>query len=62
MWGRQIIDKGMRWRIGLGDKIKVFKSNWIPSYKSITVANLDMESTVADLIDDSQQWKDHLIH
>lgn len=55
----------MRWRIGSGDKIQVFKSNWIPrpqTFKPSTAATLDMESMVTDLIDDNQQWKEYLIH
>ncbi|KAH9757469.1 hypothetical protein KPL71_016402 [Citrus sinensis] len=30
IWGRQVIINGMRWRIGTGDKVKIYKSHWIP--------------------------------
>lgn len=55
----------MRWRIGTGDKIKVYKSNWMPrpqTFKPISRPTLDPECKVAELIDENQQWKEALIH
>lgn len=55
----------MRWRIGTGDRIKVYKSNWMPrpqTFKPISRPTLDPECKVAELIDENQQWKEALIH
>ncbi|KAL9451486.1 hypothetical protein AB3S75_013115 [Citrus x aurantiifolia] len=65
LWGRQIIQKGMRWRIGSGDSVKVYKSQWIPrpqTFKPIAPATLSEDATVAGLIDANHQWKETLIH
>lgn len=53
LWGRQILHKGLRWRIGKGEQVYVYKSNWIPK-------TLPSHSVVADLISD-QQWKEDVI-
>lgn len=65
LWGRKVTHQGMRWRIGTGDKIKVYKSNWMPrpqTFKPISRPTLDPECKVAELIDENQQWKEALIH
>ncbi|XP_024045337.1 uncharacterized mitochondrial protein AtMg00310-like [Citrus sinensis] len=30
MWGRQVIQNGARWKVGNGQKVKVYSSNWLP--------------------------------
>ncbi|KAL9426438.1 hypothetical protein AB3S75_033257 [Citrus x aurantiifolia] len=65
LWGRQIIQKGMRWRIGSGDSVQVYKSQWIPrpqNFKPIAPATLSEDANVACLIDANHQWKETLIH
>ncbi|KAL9453009.1 hypothetical protein AB3S75_008744 [Citrus x aurantiifolia] len=55
LWGRQVIQKGARWRIGNGNNILVYKDNWIPrpdTFKPISLPSLPIDTTVADLMDD----------
>lgn len=43
-WGRDLLKMGMRYRIGNGETIKVFKEPWIPrasTFKPIAV-NVDL--------------------
>ncbi|KAL5580880.1 hypothetical protein UlMin_013322 [Ulmus minor] len=30
LWGRNLVAKGMRWRVGNGSKISIYHSRWIP--------------------------------
>ena len=64
IWGRQVIVNGMRWRIGTGDRVKIYKSHWIPrpqAFKPISAPTLGMDCTVAELIDENQKLKESLI-
>ncbi|KAH9781766.1 putative reverse transcriptase/RNA-dependent DNA polymerase [Citrus sinensis] len=59
MWGRQVIKKGMRWRIGNGKKIAIFSDNWLPrpeTFRPIFPLSLPVSSVVADLIKADNQW------
>ncbi|KAK3228831.1 hypothetical protein Dsin_000712 [Dipteronia sinensis] len=29
LWGKEILDKGLRWRVGNGSSIHVYKDNWV---------------------------------
>lgn len=35
LWGRQLLHKGLRWRIGNGEQVDVYKSNWILQPKTL---------------------------
>ena len=64
LWGRQVIQKGSRWRIGNGENVKVYKSNWIPgpsTFRPISAPTMAPDTTVAELIDSEQHWKEKLI-
>ncbi|KAL9448689.1 hypothetical protein AB3S75_016060 [Citrus x aurantiifolia] len=64
LWGRQVIQKGSRWRIGNGENIKVYKTNWIPrpsTFRPISAPTMAPDTTVAELIDSEQHWKEKLI-
>ncbi|KAH9685475.1 reverse transcriptase domain-containing protein [Citrus sinensis] len=64
IWGRQVIVNGMRWRIGTGDSVKIYKSQWIPrpqTFTPISAPILDMDCAVAELIDENHKWKESLI-
>ncbi|KAH9723191.1 reverse transcriptase domain-containing protein [Citrus sinensis] len=59
MWGRQVIMKGMRWRIGNGKKVAIFSDNWLPrpeTFRLIFPPSLHVSSVVADLIKADNQW------
>ncbi|KAH9715856.1 putative reverse transcriptase/RNA-dependent DNA polymerase [Citrus sinensis] len=60
---RQIIHKGSRWRIGNGEQVYVYKSNWIPrpeNLKPLSIQTLHPNSVVANLIS-NQTWKEDVI-
>ncbi|KAH9696063.1 putative reverse transcriptase/RNA-dependent DNA polymerase [Citrus sinensis] len=59
LWGRQVIDKGARWRVGNGRKIRTYKDNWLPrpdTFKPISPQKLPAKTMVAELIDEENQW------
>lgn len=59
LWGRQVIKEGVRWRIGNGQNIMVYKDRWIPrlnTFKPIFPPTMPVESVVADLINAENQW------
>ena len=64
LWGRQVIQQGSRWRIGNGENVKMYKSNWIPkpsTFRPISAPTMAPDTTVAELIDNEQHWKEKLI-
>ncbi|KAH9736873.1 putative reverse transcriptase/RNA-dependent DNA polymerase [Citrus sinensis] len=64
LWGRQIINKGLRWRIGDGRSAQIYHSRWIPrpkTFKPFSPPKLPLESTVSELIDVENQWKELLV-
>ncbi|PKA57483.1 putative mitochondrial protein [Apostasia shenzhenica] len=60
LWGRELLQKGTRWRIGNGKKMKIFKDQWLPkvhSSKSITRPPQEQEElTVAERMDTNGEW------
>ncbi|KAL9460764.1 hypothetical protein AB3S75_003882 [Citrus x aurantiifolia] len=64
VWGRQVLHKGARWRIGNGQNVLVYGNNWIPrptTFKPISAPLMGAATTVAELIDEKQQWREDLI-
>ncbi|KAH9709496.1 putative reverse transcriptase/RNA-dependent DNA polymerase [Citrus sinensis] len=60
LWGSQVIKKGVRWRIGDGKKVLVYKDKWIPrpaTFQPISPKTLPHETVVADLIDSENKWR-----
>ncbi|KAK3199848.1 hypothetical protein Dsin_023263 [Dipteronia sinensis] len=60
LWGRSLLSKGIRWVVGDGNNIHVFKDQWIPrpnTFKPITV-NPENDLRVADLLDRNHQGRD----
>ncbi|KAK0575862.1 hypothetical protein LWI29_008303 [Acer saccharum] len=53
IWGRNLLAKGLRWRIGDGSFIRVFKDQWIPRPTTFRPISPDpgVDLRVADLID-----------
>lgn len=65
LWGRQVIDKGIRWRIGDGEQVQIYKGNWLPRpslFKPVSPPSLPIDFTVSELIDANNQWKVGLIY
>lgn len=62
---RGLLERGLCWRVGKGDKIVVARDAWIPgamNYKVNTVLNGDNFSTVSYFIDSlTRSWKYELL-
>ncbi|KAH9656896.1 putative reverse transcriptase/RNA-dependent DNA polymerase [Citrus sinensis] len=64
LWGRQVIHKGIRWRIGNGQQVQIYKGNWIPkptSFKPVSPPSLPSDTRVAELIKEDNQWNEDMI-
>ena len=64
--GRDVLQRGARWRVGNGKTIKIWQHGWIPRKNSPFVASYQIESmgeaTVSSLIEESsRQWNEELI-
>jgi len=63
---KSVIDLGLRWSIGNGQQVRIWKDHWLPELSSFKVwspvHNLHEDAVVADLIDvDLKQWKRALV-
>ncbi|XP_045797887.1 uncharacterized protein LOC123892085 [Trifolium pratense] len=63
---KSVIDLGLRWTIGNGQQVKIWKDSWLPELLSFKVwspvCNLDEDAVVAELIDvDLKKWKRELV-
>ncbi|KAL5795560.1 hypothetical protein ACOSQ2_000380 [Xanthoceras sorbifolium] len=59
LWGREVLEKGIRWKVGSGLKISVFKDPWLPRdscFKILSPKLLPPESTVSVLMDGVGAW------
>lgn len=59
LWGREIIRRGIRWRIRNRKKTSVYNDNWLPrpdTFKPFSPPTLPENSVVADLINEENQW------
>lgn len=64
LWGRQVLQKGIRWRRGNGEKIQIQARNWIPrltTFRPIRMPSLHLEAKVSELILPNQLWNESLI-
>ncbi|KAL5577919.1 hypothetical protein UlMin_019618 [Ulmus minor] len=64
LWGRNLVAKVIRWRVGDGRSISVYNSRWIPTPHSFMVSSprtLPADSLVSDLLDNDGRWKTQLI-
>lgn len=52
---KEVVIKGSRWRVGNGDKISVWKDNWVPSIPGfkpmVWQLDTDFQAKVSELID-----------
>ncbi|KAL5573647.1 hypothetical protein UlMin_023244 [Ulmus minor] len=64
LWGRNLVAKGIRWRVGDGRSISVYNSRWIPTPHSFMVNSpktLPADSLVSELLDNACRWNIQLI-
>ena len=58
---RDVLHNGLRWRVGNGEKIKIWKDRWLPSpttYKVVSPIHLLEENATVDrlICEDTMQW------
>ncbi|KAK3218383.1 hypothetical protein Dsin_012353 [Dipteronia sinensis] len=39
VWGRELVEKGSRWRVGTGQSIKIYKDRWIPRLSTFRIVS-----------------------
>ena len=64
LWGIEVTEKGLRWRIGNGEQVKVYQSKWLPrhdTFKLISPLELYLETAVSELINEKHEWNEELI-
>lgn len=64
LWGRQMFYKGLWWRIGNGNQVSVFSSNWIQKSRLPSFApypNLPTGAVVANFFNDKNLWNEYMI-
>ncbi|KAL5560915.1 hypothetical protein UlMin_030662 [Ulmus minor] len=64
LWGKNLVAKGVRWCVGDGKKISIYKSHWIPIPRNFMVSSpkrLPPNSILADLLDERGKWNAQLI-
>ncbi|KAL6961204.1 hypothetical protein U1Q18_052490 [Sarracenia purpurea var. burkii] len=62
--GREILERGMIWRVAKGDNIKIYSDRWIPRQKSLKIFSppiLGREKLVKELLQDDLQWDERKI-
>ncbi|KAL5820764.1 hypothetical protein ACOSQ3_022646 [Xanthoceras sorbifolium] len=64
LWGREILEKGIRWKVGSGSKISVFNDPWLPRdscFKILSPKLLSSETIVSVLMDGVGAWNSSLV-
>ncbi|XP_022150918.1 uncharacterized protein LOC111018954 [Momordica charantia] len=54
LWGRDLLKKGLRWRIGNGDSVFIYGDNWVPNQPTLKILSsprLPLVSRVSSLVD-----------
>ncbi|KAK3211950.1 hypothetical protein Dsin_016656 [Dipteronia sinensis] len=64
MWGKDVLDAGLRWRVGGGSSIHIYKDRWVPrpsTFKILSPPSLGDDATVDKLISPLGGWNCHLL-
>ncbi|KAL5766450.1 hypothetical protein ACOSP7_017067 [Xanthoceras sorbifolium] len=64
LWGRSLIEKGSRWRVGSGSSVSILQDRWLPrpsSFKVIDGYSLARDSMVTSLKSASGAWNSSLV-
>ncbi|KAM6574232.1 hypothetical protein CsatA_022559 [Cannabis sativa] len=59
VWGKELLAKGLRWRVGLRNQINCKSDPWLPGHTDFTPFSFignDSSLQVADLIDQHRNW------
>ncbi|KAH0996907.1 hypothetical protein GBA52_020771 [Prunus armeniaca] len=59
LWGREVIEDGLLWRVGNGAYIRVLQDRWIPkpfTFKPLLTRELERTSMSSDLLTASGSW------
>uniref|UniRef100_A0A803PVH3 Reverse transcriptase n=1 Tax=Cannabis sativa TaxID=3483 RepID=A0A803PVH3_CANSA len=64
IWGRELLLKGFRWKIGEGRSVRAAIDPWIPSHESFFPFRYSGPpiGVVANLISEDHQWNVPLLH
>ena len=64
LWGRQVMHIGLRWRIGNGENVQIYNTNWIPrpvTFKILSQPTLLEGTMVSCLINKEHKWNENMI-
>ncbi|KAH9755242.1 reverse transcriptase domain-containing protein [Citrus sinensis] len=64
LWGRQVLHKGLRWRICNGNRVSVSSRKWMQKLECSSYVphqNLAENAVVVDFIDDKNQWMEEKV-
>lgn len=59
LWGRDVLQKGLRWMIGNGDKVSIYNINWLPrpqTFKPFSPHILPIDTKVKFFIKEDNSW------
>ncbi|KAK3211235.1 hypothetical protein Dsin_015941 [Dipteronia sinensis] len=63
-WGKEVLEKGLRWRVEDGTLVQIYTDKWIPrqyTFKILSQPHLEIDATVDQIISPSGGWNNTLI-